>query len=68
MNLAPTLKEQAGPWQACARRGSARTVGLQVALSLLLLGAGLFARTLFNLRRSARLPPEACWPSTSTRR
>jgi predicted permease len=54
LNLAPTLKEQAGAMagglkQARFRKG---LVGLQVALSLLLLvGAGLFARTLFNLRQ-----------------
>ena len=51
-NLAPTLKDQAG---AVAGGGQARgrklLVAVQVGLSLLLLiGAGLFARSLSNLR------------------
>jgi predicted permease len=51
--LAPALKEQAGALAGGLRQARFRKalVGFQVALSLLLLvGAGLFARTLFNLR------------------
>jgi predicted permease len=53
-DLAPTLKEQAGAMAGGHKQARFRKalVGLQVALSLLLLvGAGLFARTLFNLRQ-----------------
>src|SRR6185503_2615119 len=52
--LAPALKEQAGALAGGQRQARFRKglVGVQVALSLLLLvGAGLFARTLFNLRQ-----------------
>ena len=52
-DLAPTLKETAGALAGGRRQARFRQalVGVQVALSLLLLvGAGLFVRTLFNLR------------------
>ena len=53
-DLAPTLKESAGALAGGRRQARFRQalVGVQVALSLLLLvGAGLFVRTLLNLRQ-----------------
>ncbi|HWR53059.1 MAG TPA: ABC transporter permease [Bryobacteraceae bacterium] len=50
-SLAPTLKDQASSMAASSTLTRKLLVAGQVALSLLLLtGAGLFARTLFNLR------------------
>jgi len=54
INLVSALREQAGATASFARQRVRRTlVALQVALALVLLaGAGLFARTLMNLKRA----------------
>ena len=50
-NLAPALKQQTGTGEVAHARFRRLTVGMQIALSLVLLvGAGLFSRTLTNLK------------------